>query len=84
MTSWNRCKRRLNGTISLKRDLTAARFNALVSAVRTVFVSVTLPVLRDTHVGSRTLEGFLAAGFGLCQRELSSPNIKIFSTFDSL
>lgn len=30
--------------------LTAARFDALVGAIRTVFVSVTLPALRDAKV----------------------------------
>lgn len=50
--------------------LTTASFDALVSPVRTVFVSITLPTLRDTHMWSRTLERLWTAGFGLCKRLL--------------
>lgn len=56
---------------NLERALTAARFHTLVRAVGTVFVSVTLPTLRDAHVGSGTLERLRAAGFGLCNRNSS-------------
>jgi len=45
--------------------LTAAGLHALVGPVGTVLVSVTLPALRDTHVGAGTLEGLWAAGLGL-------------------
>lgn len=55
-----------------ERALTAARFHALVRAVGTVFVSVTLPALRDAHVGPGTLERLRAAGLGLCHRNRSS------------
>lgn len=47
--------------------LTTASFDALVSPVRTVFVSIALPKLRDTHMWSRTLECLWTAGFGLCK-----------------
>lgn len=55
-----------------ERALTAARFHALVRAVGTVPVSVTLPALRDAHVGPGTLERLWAAGLGLCHRNSSS------------
>lgn len=51
---------------NLSPALTTASFDALVSPIRTVFISITLPVLRDTHVWSRTLERLRTAGFGLC------------------
>lgn len=56
---------------NFERALTAACFHALVRAIGTVFVSVTLPTLRDAHVGSGTLERLRAAGFGLCNRNSS-------------
>lgn len=40
-----------------------AGFDTLVSPIRTVFVTITLPALRDTHMGSRTLERLGTAGF---------------------
>lgn len=46
--------------------LTTASFDALVSSIRTVFVSIALPALRDAHVRSRTLECVGAAGSGFC------------------
>lgn len=44
-------------------SLTTAGFDALVGPIRTVFVTVALPTLRDAHVRSRALEGLRAAGF---------------------
>lgn len=52
--------------VSILSVLTTAGFDALVGSVRTVFVSITLPVLRDADVRPRTLEGLGTAGLGLC------------------
>lgn len=55
---------------NLQLVLTTASFDALISPVRTVFVSVALPKLRDTHMWPRTLERLGTAGFGLCDRKM--------------
>lgn len=47
-------------------SLTAASLHTLISSVRTVIVSITLPALRHTHVGAWTLESLRTAGFGFC------------------
>ncbi len=44
--------------------LTAASLDALISSIRTVLVSITLPALRHAHVGAGTLESLRAAGLG--------------------
>lgn len=49
-----------------KIQLTATSFDALISSIRAVLVSITLPALRHTHVGARTLESLRTAGLGFC------------------
>ena len=46
--------------------LTAAGLHALICSIRTVFVSIALPALWDTHVGTGTLESLGTAGLGFC------------------
>lgn len=46
--------------------LTAASLDTLISSIRTVLVSITLPALRHTHVGAGTLESLRTAGLGFC------------------
>ena len=50
----------------LNVPLTAASLHTLISSIRTVLVSITLPALRHTHVGARTLESFRTAGLRFC------------------
>lgn len=52
--------------LNYKIQLTAASFDALISPIRAVLVSITLPTLRHTHVGARTLESLRTAGLGFC------------------
>lgn len=52
--------------ILLTVPLTAASLDTLISSIRTVLVSVTLPALRHTHVGAGTLESLRTAGLGFC------------------
>lgn len=42
----------------------AASLHTLISSIRTVIVSITLPALRHTHMGAWTLESLRTAGFG--------------------
>lgn len=46
--------------------LTASSQDALISSIRTVFVSIALPALWHALVRSWTLEGLRTAGHGLC------------------
>lgn len=46
--------------------LTAASFDALISSIRTVSISVTLPALRHTHMGSWALENLPTARLIFC------------------
>lgn len=50
----------------------AADLHTLVSSIRTVFVAIALPVLRNAHVRSWTLKCIRAAGFGFALAVLIS------------
>jgi len=48
--------------------LTTASLNAFICTIRTVLIPVTLPALRNTHVGAGTLECFWTASLCLWNR----------------
>lgn len=56
----------MNLGYSVTVSLTAAGFDALISSIGTVFISVTLPALRHTHMGSWALENLRTARLIFC------------------